>query len=105
MTTHRTLTRLIGATLALASSASALARGGDEFDNGGGAAQRLVLAAHAQLELPIRLCLRADNCRLTVAEKAILQRIYDGLPREYETQAQIGFLSERKNPGTFICQL
>lgn len=80
---------------------TALARGGDMVNNGGGIAEKNVLFAYDKLEEYIGLCLNSDSCKINKDQRIILKLILNGLPQEKKAP-QIFFDSERKSPGKFI---
>lgn len=82
-------------------SASVLARGGDLVNNGGGLAEKNILFAYEKLEKFIHICLQSEVCKITASQKQILQKIYDGLPRE-KKHSQLEFASEKNLPGYFM---
>lgn len=87
--------------LGLAAGKTALARGGDLVNNGGGIAEKNIVYAYEKLDKYIQLCLKAEACKLNESQKTLLNRILLNLPQEKQS-AQLLFSSERKAPGTFI---
>jgi hypothetical protein len=78
------------------------AKGGDLVNNGGGLAERNVLFAYTNLEFSLKLCLDSTSCHLSATEQSLLRTIYEHLAEERSNLSQIEFISEVKNPGTFI---
>lgn len=75
--------------------------GGDRVNNGGGLAEKNVIYAYEKIESYVKLCLDSDTCKLNPTQKAILQKIYFGLPTDKKL-GQLTFSSEQSQPGSFI---
>ena len=80
----------------------ALWAGGDMVNNGGGLSEKTILFTYKNLHKYIGLCLKAEGCKLTEKQKVLLEKIQAALPEEQKNANQLQFLSESKNPGTFI---
>ncbi len=80
-----------------------LARGGgDSVNNGGGLAEKTIILAYSRLERFARLCLNSEQCKLNNHQHGVLSKIVENIPREPDAEHMLIFLSEKKNPGTFI---
>ncbi len=75
--------------------------GGDHVNNGGGLGEKNVIYAYEKLESYIRLCLKAESCKLSDSQKEILSKIALGLNQD-KSPTQLSFMSEQNQPGQFL---
>lgn len=94
--------KILGILLLIGLPFCVFARGGDHINNGGGLAEKNVLLALMNLEKYIQTCLNVESCRVTDAERSLLQQIVATLPQERNFADLIRFGGEKEAKGWFI---
>ena len=84
------------------SSFQLFARSGDEVNNGGGIGEKNIALAYINMKSYLEVCLNSPLCQLSDLEETTLTKIRNSIEEEYDSQKQLQFVSERKNPGFFI---